>query len=140
MRQIVAVRIAPRRLETRSHMTPVRIVLVSVALGACAGEEAAKPCVEYVADESTLPAADFERDVMPIFHRSCGRNALCHGLPTNLPFLGSSPAQPGDADAVHAAIVNRPAGAAPARLFVAPGDPKNSFLMRKTDGDQCLWD
>lgn len=116
-------------------------VAAAVAVGACSGQPDPGPvCREYVAGDVPTESVSFEQDVLPIFQRSCGLNALCHGLPTNLPFLGSNPPAPGDAAAVWASIVNRPAGALPSRMFVEPGDPANSFLMRKMDGDQCIWD
>jgi hypothetical protein len=36
--------------------------------------------------------------------------------------------------------VNKPSVKLPSMLEVKPGDPKNSFLMRKLDGDHCVLD
>ena len=117
-----------------------QILAILLLATACSSESSEPRCAEYAAGNIGAEPVAFEQHVLPIFQRSCGLNALCHGLPTNLPFLGSNPPLESDASAVWAAIVDRPAGAIPSRSFVEPGSPENSFLMRKMDGDQCIWD
>ena len=83
------------------------------------------------------PTVSFARDVMPIFTQSCAFSS-CHGSATgnsNGVFLGGS-----DAAKVHRAIVDVRSSKLPTMSFVKPGDPRESFLMRKMDGSHCVLD
>jgi hypothetical protein len=88
------------------------------------------------------PAVSFRTDVMKVLDNNCGSSA-CHGRaqdPTGGVFLGDSTAKGQDADAVYAAIVGQRSGELEGMKLVTPGDPANSYLMHKLDGDQCQFD
>lgn len=72
----------------------------------------------------------FRRDVAPVFERRCNRFS-CHG--------GSydhGVRLRGDPSEVRARIVDVPAAGAD-MPYVAPGNPEESFLLRKVEGDFC---
>jgi len=82
------------------------------------------------------PAVTFSAGVLPIFARSCAFST-CHGStagPANGVFLGR------DGPKVHAAIVGVKGDELPTMPFVTPGNPRESYLMRKMDGSQCALD
>ncbi len=86
--------------------------------------------------DALTPKVTFTADVLPIFGRSCAFTT-CHGSTTgraNGVFLGK------DGPKVHAAIVNVKGDELPAMPLVTPGDPQESYLMRKMDGSQCALD
>ena len=73
---------------------------------------------------------------MPIFGQSCAFST-CHGSttgPANGVFLGKDPAR------VYAAINGVHGDELQTMPFVTPGDPRQSYLMRKMDGSQCALD
>jgi hypothetical protein len=116
------------------------LALVGLAFGTSGcPEEAGTPCSDYEPPpgfDPSKPAVSFSRDVMPVITQSCAFST-CHGSnigPANGVFLGRDPAR------VHAAIVGVKAGELPAMPFVTPGNPRESFLMRKIDGSQCVLD
>jgi hypothetical protein len=89
----------------------------------------------------------FATDIQPILQRSCGvGGATCHGS-----YPGSSNAgqhlylaEPtanadgdGDAGAILSEIVGKASLEAPSMDIVAAGDPSNSYLMHKVNGDMC---
>ena len=83
--------------------------------------------------DAQAPKVTFTADVLPIFGRSCAFST-CHGSttgPANGVFLGK------DGPKVIAAIVNIKGDELPTMPFVTPGDPQQSYLMRKMDGSQC---
>ena len=86
--------------------------------------------------DALTPAVSFSRDVLPIFARSCAFST-CHGStsgPANGVFLGR------DGPRVHAAVLNVKGDELPTMPFVNPGNPRESYLMRKMDGSQCALD
>jgi hypothetical protein len=123
------------------------IVFVVVGLGsyACSssdtgGGNTTNTCKEYSPPAGTdlnNPQVSFKTDVYPIFTGSCGLSTSCHGSKTtsqsNL-YLGSRTET--DTSAVRNGIVGKQAQAL-AMNVVTAGDPKNSYLMHKMDGDQC---
>jgi hypothetical protein len=130
-----------------------------------AGDETAPvPCVQFTDDAGlTAPIVSFKKDVMPVFEHSCGLSSSCHGDPTDVAqrgiFLGCDVNYPSPTTTscmlttdptqqVYAGLVGSADGGTDAGVyvpleescmpFVTPGDPKNSFLMHKIDGDQCI--
>ena len=87
--------------------------------------------------DALSPAVTFSADVLPIFGRSCAFST-CHGSttgPANGVFLGGK-----DSAKIIAAIVNVKGDELPTMPFVTPGNPRESYLMRKMDGSQCALD
>lgn len=113
----------------------VSMIAFAVPLGGCPDGEAV--CSDYSPPPSfnaQAPTVSFAKDVMPIFGQSCAFTS-CHGSSTgnaNGVFLGGN-----DASKVHKAIVDVRSIELPNMSFVKPGDPRESFLMRKMDGSQC---
>jgi hypothetical protein len=112
----------------------------ALSLTACPKDDPADSCNDYTPPASfdpQTPAVSFSKDVQPIFKLSCAFTN-CHGLQasSNGVFLGDT-AGPA---AVHASIVSRRATALQTMDLVKPGDPRESFLMRKLDGSQCVLD
>jgi hypothetical protein len=102
--------------------------------GGCA--PAANGCFEYC-DFSPSSNVSFEDDVIAIFEASCN-DASCHGHPESPKatlFLGL----PANNDAATIAEVRgeltEDGYNAPGLQRVKPGDPENSWLMIKLDGD-----
>jgi len=115
---------------------------VTLALSAtgCPGEDpVSSSCDDYTPPagfDATTPAVSFSRDVMPIFGQSCAFST-CHGSTVgsaNGVFLGK------DAPRVHAALVGVRGDELATMPFVTPGNPRESYLMRKMDGSQCALD
>lgn len=123
----------------RSSLLFTTGALLVSALAGCPGDgEDAPKCSDYEPPASfdpQTPAVSFSNDVMPIFKQSCAFTA-CHGLSgsNNGVYLGD------DKDAVHRGIVDVRTDLLPSMAFVKPGDPRNSFLMRKVDASQCVLD
>ncbi len=78
------------------------------------------------------PVVSLRTDVMPIFRQSC-TFASCHGGGTRDLVITA-----GDAAATYGALVDVAAPELPRMKLVEPGDPTNSYLMKKMDGDVCL--
>jgi hypothetical protein len=107
-------------------------------------DDAGTRCVPYVSSiDVTTPTVSFQTDVLPIFEQSCGINGgTCHGAATEAvllrPFLGVFD---DDASTDSAAILSGIVGVAsnedPQMDLVKAGDPSQSYLMHKLDGDQC---
>lgn len=81
---------------------------------------------------------------MPIFQASCAiGGASCHGDPTvvasSRPFLGyfGNPSDAGATASVRTGLVGVKSSEDLSMNFVTAGDPAQSFLMHKMDGDQC---
>ena len=93
-------------------------------------------CTDYAVPASTdlkVPVVSFSKDVVPIFRTACAF-ATCHGAQTGQNqglYLGSEAAK------VHAGIVGVKARVLPTANYVTASAPKESFLMRKADGDHC---
>jgi len=102
-------------------------------------------CSPYTSDaDLTTPTVSFANDIQPTFNRSCGiAGATCHGAPSVVkvdmrPYLGNFDGGT-DAQAVVEGLVGVPSPEDPDFVIVKAGDPANSFLMHKLDGDQCLF-
>lgn len=114
-------------------------VLVMALAGCPADDGGGSSCEDYsppASFDALQPAATFSKDVMPIFGQSCAFST-CHGSTVgsaNGVFLGK------DAPRVHAAIVGVKGDELATMPFVTPGNPRESYLMRKLDGSQCALD
>jgi hypothetical protein len=125
----------------------MRLVLLAAFLAASLGllvacpgpDPATSSCNDYTPPagfDALTPAVSFSRDVLPVFKQSCAFST-CHGAttgPANGVFLGS------DGPRVHAALVGVKGDELPRMPFVTPGNPRESYLMRKMDGSQCALD
>jgi hypothetical protein len=121
------------------------------ALGATAcsnnssgGNDAGSACAQFTDNvDLTTPTVSLKSDVVPIFQASCSLSSSCHGDPnTGGPgglFLGPMKGQPVDTAKLLVALAAS-THEQPRLQYVVPGDPKNSYLMHKMDGDQCLFD
>ena len=115
--------------------------LAALAAAGCPGPDPgpASSCNDYAPPatfDALSPAVSFSKDVLPIFARSCAFST-CHGSttgPANGVFLGR------DGPRVHAAVVNVKGDELDSMPFVSPGNPRESYLMRKMDGSQCALD
>jgi hypothetical protein len=98
------------------------------------------PCVTGSALQS--PNVSFATDVQPIFNGCGTAGATCHGAPNNNPemtgliFLGE-PDGGAPASVILPGIVGNKSPENPAMNIITAGDPENSYLMHKLDGDQC---
>lgn len=117
------------------------------ALAACygPGEDAAeaKVCVAHAklsSSELSSPPVDFAADVAPLFAQSCAFSS-CHGSKGSAGnhglFLGAKNA---DEIALAKSGLAGASRALPSMPYVTPGDPEKSFVMRKLDGDTCVFD
>ena len=70
----------------------------------------------------------FSQNIQPIFNVSCATSSACHVGPTAGEGLQLT------AGVSYGAIVNVPAVEMPKLLIVKPGDPDNSYLVRKIEG------
>ncbi len=99
-------------------------------------------CVAYTpppGTDLTAPAVSFETDVMPVLTSHCS-SASCHGVtdgPQGGLFLGAQLKQGADASSVYGTLVGPMAGQLATMPYVQPGEPGQSYLMHKIDGDQC---
>lgn len=115
------------------------VALAAASASGCSTEPPASACNDYQPPsgfDANTPAVSFSKDVMPVFAQSCAFST-CHGStvgPANGVFLGR------DAAKVHAAIVNVRGDELTTMPFVTPGNPRESYLMRKMDGSQCALD
>jgi hypothetical protein len=120
--------------------------------GLPAGDAGACPPYQSDADLTT-PVVSFGKDVIPIFEKTCGVGSTCHGgdpatdISQRGVFLGCAPDASatclvtGDpAPQVYAGLIG-PNADTPAEEscmpFVKPGNPTQSYLMRKMDSDLC---
>ena len=85
------------------------------------------------------PTRSFNMDVMPIFTFSCDFSG-CHIMSSGMPleYLGDSgngsmPPPYSFSKMVYDGIVNKPTIEDPSLMFVNPGHPTDSYLMRKLD-------
>jgi hypothetical protein len=114
-----------------------RLVLFACAW-VCACSSAQDPPSGSTSSPSAPPT--FEGDVLPIFRFSCAFSS-CHGDPSGHPrvFLGAQDGS-GSATTVLANIARKPSVELPSMPYVTPGDPANSYLLHKIDGDQATLD
>ena len=129
------------------------LVLAAAAPGAaslagCGGTDSTPPpavdpatvCFDYTGFSAGAPVS-FKTDVLPILRRSCGISSSCHGSMNsgfpNQPFLGpslsSDPPTVSDVAGIFTTLYAK-SDENPTMPRVAPGDPSNSFLMYKLDG------
>jgi hypothetical protein len=112
-------------------------LIAMTALAACSSSPSSPACDDYSPGPSfnaNSPTVSFTNDVMPIFATSCAFGT-CHGSAfdgANGVYLGGS-----DPSKIYQAIVNVPADELPTKAYVKPGDPRESYLMRKLDGSNC---
>ena len=85
----------------------------------------------------------FERDLMPKFTSSCGLSSSCHSLPVRernaqRVFLGCQARSATCTDPTPSATVyaglREASRELPSMPYITPGDPSNSYLLRKIDG------
>ena len=120
--------------------------LAALACSACGSSgdgtgtttDSAKTCSAVVAPASELasPVVSFEVDVAPIFAKSCSFSSChgSHGAGNHGLFLAAT-----GTDGM-SAVKTSLAGTSqelPSMKFVAPGDPENSFVLHKLDGNLC---
>jgi hypothetical protein len=100
--------------------------------------ESAKTCAPDTTPASALatPVVSFEVDVAPIFAKSCAFSTChgSHGVGNQGVFLGANGT---DGIAAVKKSLLAPSQELPSMNFVTPGDPENSFVMRKLDGSTC---
>jgi hypothetical protein len=129
----------------RSALLTATLWASVAALLACGPTDPpAAACEKYVVSTTTdltTPSVSFANDVVPIFRQSCAiAGSTCHGSTTpGRIFLGSTMA-PVDPSTIRAQIVDVTSTDLPSMALVKAGEPENSFLMRKMDGDQCILD
>jgi hypothetical protein len=112
------------------------IVVASVA---CSNGNGDNKCVDYeppAGFDAQNPKVSFSKDVVPIFSQSCAFSA-CHGGIGN---PNGVHLPQGDAASIHKNIVDVRSSRLTSMSFVKPGDPRQSFLMRKLDKSQCTLD
>ena len=99
------------------------------------GGDAAAKCVEYTTTvDLKTPTVSFKTDVMPFLERSCMFSS-CHGAGSS---KGDLKMVKGDPTATRKSLVGVNAPQLPTMQLVQAGDPKNSYVMKKVDGDICL--
>jgi hypothetical protein len=101
-------------------------------------EDAGSTCEPYTSTADLSQPVAFQKDVMPLLHANCGG---CHrgggnGTPNSLT-LGPAPDAGVEPLAILQKLVNTKSVEDPDMDLVAPGDPANSYLIHKIDGDQC---
>jgi hypothetical protein len=89
----------------------------------------------------TTPAVSFQNDILPILRPGCSiAGSTCHGTPSVVmqqrPYFGNFDGGT-DASQVLQGIVGVKSQEDPQMDIIAPGDPSQSYLMHKIDGDQC---
>ncbi|MFT3768622.1 MAG: hypothetical protein QM820_24515 [Minicystis sp.] len=104
-------------------------------------------CFDYTSFDATTPAVHFQADVLPILRLSCGLSQSCHGNengPGGQHYYGPKNSDPAPTAAQIQAIfdqsVDKPSVANPTMKVIAPGDPANSFMLYKLDGDPSAKD
>lgn len=134
------------RYRARMRIASLVLLIAAAAVGACSSKDSGQTCTAYSPPSGTdlqNPKVSFKNDVLPIFQNSCAFSD-CHA-DRNDPrraFLGEpkTAGLPTDPTEVHSGIVNKAPQDLPTMSYVTPGDPQNSFLMHKMNGDQCLFD
>jgi hypothetical protein len=118
----------------------VSLLGAAVAASSCSSDPPANTCTQYAVPpgtDLTKPTVSYGTEVLPLFKRSCGLSSSCHSSPTGQRvFLGATNVTMSNTE-TRAKIVNVKAAALTSMDYVKPGDPVNSFLMRKMDGDLC---
>ncbi|MGH7298025.1 MAG: hypothetical protein ACRELB_24005 [Polyangiaceae bacterium] len=136
-----------RMLLLLASMTSLAAAACSNSTGGSGGPgvDAGQPadaCVAFQSDaDLTAPTVAFSTDILPTFQRSCGiAGSTCHGARSvttqQRPFLGF-PDGGTDAGEIVSDIVGVAANEDPSLNLVVAGDPGQSYLMHKLDGDVC---
>src|SRR4051812_26488407 len=121
-------------------MVTATLVMTATSTGCPTSDD--KKCVDYnppASFDPNTPVESFRNTVMPVFHGSC-QFSSCHGSQSgnaNGVFLGADGVDPA---VVRAGLIDKPAPELPSLALIKPGDPRNSYLMRKMDGTNCLLD
>jgi hypothetical protein len=104
-----------------------------------AGPGGGGSCQAYTSSADLSAPVTFSKNVLPIFQTSCaaGTGGTCHvsgqnATPGGL-FLGGAM----EGSAIVARLVGMKSGEEPNMNLVTAGDPTNSYLMHKMDGDAC---
>jgi hypothetical protein len=141
-----------RRKRLFTIFLPACLLLGAAAVGstsltACGNSTASSAggdCFDYTSIDLTTPTVSFKTDVLPIFRQSCGLSTSCHGDPNGgalggQHFYGPSKSAPDPSTADLQAIMDQSVGKAstanPDMEVIKAGDPANSFIMYKLDGD-----
>ncbi len=116
------------------------VLLLALGLFGCPSDPGGPSCEDYTPPggfDAQNPKVSFSKDVAPIFKQSCAFST-CHGASSGLPpngvYLGSDTAR------VYTGLTTEKPSELPTMPFVTPGDPRQSYLMRKMDGSQCALD
>jgi hypothetical protein len=114
------------------------LFLLAVGVVSCSssssGSSSGATCTEYTStSDLNAPSVSMKSDIQPIIDRACTFSS-CHGGGS-----GKLTLVQGDASKSRAALVDVAAPENPSMKLVATGDPKNSWLMKKLDGDVCLF-
>lgn len=116
--------------------------LVMTATSAGCPSSDGKKCEDYnppASFDPNTPVVSFRVEVMNVFKGSC-QFSTCHGSQSgssNGVYLGTQGVAV-DPSMVRAGLVDKPAPELPSMALIKPGDPRNSYLMRKMDGSNCL--
>lgn len=118
--------------------------LAALAALSCTGDPSTPSCKAYedpAGTDLTMPVVSLRKDVIPgVFSGACAFSS-CHGVmnpaTNNGVYLGDPNGPTSDANAtlVQKSVLGM-AGEI-AMPFVTPGDPSQSYLMHKMDGDLC---
>jgi hypothetical protein len=107
-------------------MHRIAVVLSVVAFAGCSSSSPSGP-------GTPSGPVSFRSDVAPVFATSCATNSDCHGSADGSNVYLAGPAT--DSKRTLAGLVNKPANELPTMPYITPGDPTNSYLMHKIDGD-----
>jgi hypothetical protein len=106
----------------------------------CTTNDGAKKCEQFTTSaDLTTPEVSFKTNIVgDVFLNHCAFSG-CHGDKQIL-FLGFPKAAGTQTDPaeVYANIVGKPSGELSAMNYVTAGDPTQSYMMHKMDGDLCL--
>lgn len=106
--------------------------LAGLAAVACTSSDGGASCKPYTTSiDLKTPTVSFKNDVMPVLQQSCMFTS-CHGGGS-----GSLTMVSGDPTTTRKNLVDVPAPQLASMKIVAPGDPSNSYMMKKMDGDIC---
>lgn len=124
-------------------LTALSAIVASASLSCSSPSSSGASCQAYDPGSIDLqnPKVSFKNDVVVgVFNKSCGLSTSCHGSPTSSQqglFLGAPSAAGSDASKVRANLVGAKATEVSQMPIVTAGDPKNSYIMHKMDGDSC---
>jgi len=139
-----------RRKRLFTIFLPAFLLLGGVGVGgssltACGNSSSVGgDCFDNSSIDLTTPTVSFKKDVLPTFRQSCGLSTSCHGDPNGgslggQHFYGPSMSAPAPSAADLQAIMDQSVGKAstanPDMMVIKAGDPGNSFMMYKLDGD-----